>query len=628
MNGYRATEDVYAHQFHFRRQRGELLWQQVHSVDLDEVMANVDTAALEKVLPNLVFGSIVTEDREELTPHHFSQLIPLSQCCLDYVLSQANTTGIMLEASMARLQAAVTDIPALTPATHALHEAITSIVLEAHHSQQQQRPYSSHFASSTAPAGAFGGGGGGRGGGGSRGGGVGHRAWASANVAEVGMPPELFAATTASLLPALEVQSRTAELHYKPALEVQSRTAELHCKPALEVQSRTAELHFKPALEVQSRTAELHFKPALEVQSRTAELHDKVDSLESDLKMERHKTDGTRFTNVTALAYSLARAIPAPEPSVVSLESDLKMERHKTDEMRRILADIRDRFNVNAPPAGGSGGGGAPTPWLQRPPGYDAGAAASIGASPFEYAAGAAGAAALGWFNGASHGTQTAGGSTVGGGTPGTSPTRFRVTVDESAIRGDERRRAMELIHMQVESLKAQVLSSRPAAGNERGRPVRSPRRTTRDASPRRERADSGERQGSQRLVRVNSTRDDGGGGGAPPSRLARHSPSLSVPIMPDVSISDALLLSPILPANAAVPSLGGSGGIPRTDSWAPSNAREAADFMRAAAAAAKPPRPPRPMSPRSTSSRVPGHTRAASEVPASVAAGGVVGEL
>lgn len=41
--------DVRARQFHFRRQRTELLWQHVHAVDLEEILANVDTAALDKV---------------------------------------------------------------------------------------------------------------------------------------------------------------------------------------------------------------------------------------------------------------------------------------------------------------------------------------------------------------------------------------------------------------------------------------------------------------------------------------------------------------------------------------------------------------------------------------------------
>lgn len=51
------------------------------------------------MLPGVVFGSIVGEDREELTPHHFAHLIPLGQCCLDYMLFQANATGAALVGS-------------------------------------------------------------------------------------------------------------------------------------------------------------------------------------------------------------------------------------------------------------------------------------------------------------------------------------------------------------------------------------------------------------------------------------------------------------------------------------------------------------------------------------------------
>lgn len=53
-------------------------------------------AWLLQVLYNVTFGSIITEDREELTPHHFTQLIPLAQCCLDYMLFQANASGATL----------------------------------------------------------------------------------------------------------------------------------------------------------------------------------------------------------------------------------------------------------------------------------------------------------------------------------------------------------------------------------------------------------------------------------------------------------------------------------------------------------------------------------------------------
>ena len=42
-------EDQQARYFHFRKQRAELNWQQMHMVDLDELVANVDTATLERV---------------------------------------------------------------------------------------------------------------------------------------------------------------------------------------------------------------------------------------------------------------------------------------------------------------------------------------------------------------------------------------------------------------------------------------------------------------------------------------------------------------------------------------------------------------------------------------------------
>ncbi len=42
-------EDQRARYFHFRKQRAELNWQLVHAVDLEEVVANDDTATLEKV---------------------------------------------------------------------------------------------------------------------------------------------------------------------------------------------------------------------------------------------------------------------------------------------------------------------------------------------------------------------------------------------------------------------------------------------------------------------------------------------------------------------------------------------------------------------------------------------------
>ena len=49
-----------------------------------------------QVLVPLVYGSIVSEEQEELTPHHFAHLVPLAQAGLDYMLFQANATGAAL----------------------------------------------------------------------------------------------------------------------------------------------------------------------------------------------------------------------------------------------------------------------------------------------------------------------------------------------------------------------------------------------------------------------------------------------------------------------------------------------------------------------------------------------------
>lgn len=131
---------------------------------------------------NITFGSILGEDCDALTPHHFAQLIPVAQCALDYVLFQANATGSLLvrplhqdsamrpaprmilvyaaailltsksgadrfrrlvcrllsqEKGMQRLQLACMDIPALTSATQQLHDRITGYVIEAHSILQQ-----------------------------------------------------------------------------------------------------------------------------------------------------------------------------------------------------------------------------------------------------------------------------------------------------------------------------------------------------------------------------------------------------------------------------------------------------------------------------------------------------------
>lgn len=65
-------------------------------MDVDSLVSRVDVNALEGLLPNLTYGSILAEDEGQLTPHHFGQLVPLGQAALDYVLWQANATGALL----------------------------------------------------------------------------------------------------------------------------------------------------------------------------------------------------------------------------------------------------------------------------------------------------------------------------------------------------------------------------------------------------------------------------------------------------------------------------------------------------------------------------------------------------
>ncbi|KAG1667959.1 hypothetical protein FOA52_008331 [Chlamydomonas sp. UWO 241] len=145
------ADDTAVRQFHFRKQRTELNWQTIHAVDVEDVIGNIDTATLDVVLHNMTYGSILAEDREELTPHHFGQLIPLAQCCLDYVLFQANATGALLDKAMHALQAASEQIPGLAAATHATHARVVALVEEA---QGVSRPPTMHQSPQQAACGA------------------------------------------------------------------------------------------------------------------------------------------------------------------------------------------------------------------------------------------------------------------------------------------------------------------------------------------------------------------------------------------------------------------------------------------------------------------------------------------
>jgi hypothetical protein len=65
----------------------------MHQRWLPPIKVKLSTLCFGQVMHPLVYGSISAEDREELTPTHFAQLVPLAQCGLDYMLFQANATG-------------------------------------------------------------------------------------------------------------------------------------------------------------------------------------------------------------------------------------------------------------------------------------------------------------------------------------------------------------------------------------------------------------------------------------------------------------------------------------------------------------------------------------------------------
>jgi hypothetical protein len=73
------SEDSRARHFRFRKQRTEISWSQLNAADADRLVASLDVGLLEGLLPNLTYGSITNEDDEQLTPHHFNQLVPLAQ---------------------------------------------------------------------------------------------------------------------------------------------------------------------------------------------------------------------------------------------------------------------------------------------------------------------------------------------------------------------------------------------------------------------------------------------------------------------------------------------------------------------------------------------------------------------
>ncbi|EFJ45573.1 hypothetical protein VOLCADRAFT_94032 [Volvox carteri f. nagariensis] len=457
----RRAEDSRARHFRFRKQRTEISWSTLNAADVDRLVSSLDVGLLEGLLPNLTYGSITNEDDEQLTPHHFGQLIPLGQAALDYVLWQANATGALMEQAMAGLQAACADIPTLTSATQELHAEITSLLLGGQPQTQNQnqilnQPGLGLVAGIMTPSGGGGGGAGlpdvggsaAAGGGGGDVGGLGSAVpWASASA---------DLSQQYGQIPVLLLHGPPFQTQYggRPGLIFQGLTRTSSPAPLRPVSGGPggAPQELVAAASLISGggaggagggsggTAGGGF-PVLELHSRATELNHKVDVIEQDLRMERSKTE----------------------------------------EMRRILTDIRDRLNQR--PGGGGGGGGSTGTMTQQGPGGGGGGdgglspaesltfpSATAYISPLDITAAQglatysafvntpSAAAAAGGGGGGSRYGSAAGVSISGLPQSDMGPTKVRVFVDEDAIREQERQRAVQVLARQAEKLKQQML--------------------------------------------------------------------------------------------------------------------------------------------------------------------------
>ncbi|KAG2440824.1 hypothetical protein HXX76_003679 [Chlamydomonas incerta] len=490
------AEDSRARHFRFRRQRTEISWATLHAADADRLVAGLDVAALEALLPNLTYGCITNEDDEQLTPHHFAQIIPLAQAGLDYTLWQANATGALLEQAMAVLQASCGDIPLLTSATQEMHNNITSLLLEA-----QQ-----------AGVGAVGPSGGGAGGsplgpgasleaayGGS--GGLG---------ASVSSPQQPW--PTASVELAGSGRLGTPQpLRTSTPTFMAGRAGSGSAAQVLRLGGGGGGGGAGPSRFGGGSGMGMGMGGAA---SRRLSASMASGTLEDLLAAAGGGGGGGELHRSTAeLSFK-----------VEAIEHDLRMERSKTEEMRRILADIRERLNQPSQPGGvlgaGGGGGVGSSQSLQgnhrRQP--SAGAASLAGGlglglgggvtgvtDSVTFPSGGGGGGGSAFLNQPAASAALVGGGAGGGGGSGISgfgsfhlgpgsppqgqgqaglaPSRFggstagvsfphaspqpdyshspakvRVFVDEDAIREQEQQRAVDLLSKQAERLKQQML--------------------------------------------------------------------------------------------------------------------------------------------------------------------------
>ncbi|KAG2442072.1 hypothetical protein HYH02_009863 [Chlamydomonas schloesseri] len=346
------AEDSRARHFRFRKQRTEISWATLHAADADRLVAALDVTALEALLPNLTYGCITNEDDEQLTPHHFAQIIPLAQAGLDYTLWQANATGALLEQAMAVLQAACGDIPLLTSATQEMHNNITSLLLEA-----QQ-----------AGVGAVGGPGGG--------GGMGIGAGGS----PLGAGMSLGGAggmTAASLEAAYGGSGGLGASVGSPHQPWTSASVELGQSVQLGGSGRVGTpqpLRTSTPTFMAGRAGSGSAAQVLRLggggagPSRFASVTGMGVGGPASRRLSASMASGTLEDLLAAAAAGgagagggeLHRSTAELSFKVEAIEHDLRMERSKTEEMRRILADIRERLNqqTTGGPVGLAAGGG------------------------------------------------------------------------------------------------------------------------------------------------------------------------------------------------------------------------------------------------------------------------------
>ncbi|KXZ53867.1 hypothetical protein GPECTOR_6g785 [Gonium pectorale] len=439
------AEDSRARHFRFRKHRTEISWSTLHATDADRLVSTVDVGALEGLMPNLTYGSITNEDDEQLTPHHFSQIIPLAQAALDYVLWQANATGALLEQAMSTLQAACGDIPLLTSATQDMHSNISSLCMEA---QQLggalgpgagagiggARAAGAGFGPRVSTSGAFGSASVALGGAGGGATGLG----ASVDSA-YGGSPGLAGPFPSASVEVLRLGSATPGLSRFATGPIGAGSVSgVTLAGALAGGSATPVGGYRASAALEELLAAAAAAstdvtgssalPVLDLHSRTVDLSAKVDAIEQDLRMERSKTE----------------------------------------EMRRILSDIRERLNHQRRPSAGAVGVLSPSDSLTFTP---AAAAAAVAAAGGAASGSGGGLGSFGPVNAAASLSGAAGGPGAGRGGSAAgvsvsvspryaehSPAKVRVFVDEDVIREQERQRAVEVLSRQAERLKQQML--------------------------------------------------------------------------------------------------------------------------------------------------------------------------